>query len=595
MATLNVSRVLRHGRDRHPDREALVDRDVRLSYAQADDAVDGFAGALLARGVGDGDRVAVLGWNSVAYLVATLATARIGAVVVPLNVRLSAPELTRQLDVTGARLLLADDEHADLATAAASGVAAPGLSVAGLGRWGARARADRLTLAAPEAVNLNRAPAGPGLDRLPPPVVGPGQSTFASQGEANDDRVRSAPVADHLPPLDTRTTTRVADAEKGADDPQRILFTSGSSGHPKAVVITHGNVWFGAYTMRTELDLAGDDRVLVAPPLFHTGGMDLPGLSALFYGATLVVAERFRAPLMLDLMARERVTGMSTIPPVVTAMLENGALPPDAAASLRWIVTGGCPPQMLAQMQRAFPDVRIVNGYGMTETLAGMAFNGPATIADRAATTGTAVRVMDVRIAGEDGSLARPGEPGEVVAAGLKLTAGYLDADGGVTPHPDGWIRTGDVATADADGFLTYVGRRKAMIKPGGENVALEEVERVVAEHPDVVEACVIGIPDPRWGEVPKAFVLTRAGTTPGDDELTAFCQERLAKYKVPKAWERVDELPRTGSGKVARAALEARERDHRRAAADPPAPRAGTTAGGARLRPPRTTAGAVR
>lgn len=536
MATLNVSRVLRHGRDRHPDREALVDRDVRLSYAQADDAVDVAAGALLERGIGDGDRVAVLGWNSVAYLVATLATARIGATIVPLNVRLSAPELTRQLDVTQARLLLADDEHAPLAAEAATAAASPP-SVVGLGSSARPDREQRLRMAGPEAGNLSHAPAG---GHLPP-----------------------TGVADALPPLEVRPPTRVPDAEKDADDPQRILFTSGSSGHPKAVVITHGNVQFGAYTMRTELDLAGDDRVLVAPPLFHTGGMDLPGLSALAYGATLVVAERFRAPLMLDLMVRERITGISTIPPVMTAMLD-GALPAGAAASLRWIVTGGCPPQMLARMRRAFPGARIVNGYGMTETLAGMAFNGPATIAGRAATTGTAVRVMDVRIEREDGTPARVGEPGEVVAAGLKLTAGYLDADGGVAPHPGGWIRTGDVATADADGFLTYVGRRKAMIKPGGENVALEEVERVVGEHPDVIEACAIGIPDPRWGEVPKAFVLTRGDAAPSDEELAAFCAERLARYKVPKAWEQVDELPRTGSGKVARAALEARERERR-------------------------------
>lgn len=530
MATLNVSRVLRHGRDRHPDREALVGRDVRLSYAQADDAVDVFAGALLDRGIGDGDRVAVLGWNSVAFLVATLAIARIGAVVVPLNVRLSTLELRRQLDVTDARLLLTDDENADQAAAAAAGAATPP-PVVGLGPSGAPDQA--------------------------------GRERFVGQEPVNDSRASSAATGDCLPPLDSRPAERVPDAAKGADDPQRILFTSGSSGHPKAVTITHGNVQFGAYTMRTELDLACDDRVLVAPPLFHTGGMDLPGLSALFYGATLVVAERFRAPLMLELLQRERITGMSTIPPVVTAMLD-GELPADATASLRWIVTGGCPPQMLTRMQRAFPDARIVNGYGMTETLAGMAFNGPATIRTRAATTGTSVRVMDVRIEREDGTPARVGEPGEVVAAGLKLTAGYLGEDGGVTPHPDGRIHTGDVATVDADGFLTYVGRRKAMIKPGGENVALEEVERVVAEHPDVIEACAIGVPDPRWGEVPKAFVLIRAGAAPNDDELAAFCAERLARYKVPKAWERVGELPRTGSGKVARAALEARERERR-------------------------------
>ncbi|MFG1803281.1 class I adenylate-forming enzyme family protein [Micromonospora carbonacea] len=500
MAAGNVTEHLRRQALRRADREALVDADRRWTYAALDADVDRHAAALLAAGITADDLVGVLGRNTATYVIELLALSRIGAISVPLNWRLHVTEQAYVLDQAGVTGLLYDDDFAD--------------------------DADRLATAT-------------GLRTL----------------VANGDRVVGGArrLADLL--AGQPAGVRVADAEKGPADVHRLLYTSGTTARPKGVVHTYGNLAANHLAQVLELELTAADRILVSAPLFHVSGLEAPGLATFVAGATMVLTPTFKAADIARIAAEERITGM-----VLAAQILFGVLdlpdPPDLAA-LRYLLFAGVAPGVRREVKRRLPHVRLVDTFGMTELCNGVCYMDAAHEEAKLGALGAPFPGVHIRIVDEHFRPVAPGVAGEIVVRGEKVSPGYWnDDEANRRTRRDGWFLTGDVGRIDADGYLWFVDRRADLIKSGGENIASAEIERVLARHPDVAEVAVVGVPDPQWDEVPKAFVVLRDGAATAAEELRGHCRAELARYKVPKYVEVVAALPRNDSGKVLKTLL---------------------------------------
>jgi acyl-CoA synthetase (AMP-forming)/AMP-acid ligase II len=496
----NFAEHLRRQALRRADREALVDGADRWTYAQLDADVDRHAAALLAAGVHDGQLVGVLGRNTATYVLELLALARIGAVSVPLNWRLHPNEQSYVIDQAGITCLLYDDDFADDAAAL-------------LERTGLRvAVANGAT------------------------VVG--------------DAVRLAGLLAALP-----DGVRVADVLKEPDDVHRLLYTSGTTAHPKGVVHTCGNIAANHLAQVLELELTHDDRILVSAPLFHVSGLEAPGLAVFVAGATMVLTPTFKADDIARVAREERITGMVLAAQILFAMLALDPAPD--LTTLRYLLFAGVAPGVRRQVKGALPHVRLIDTFGMTELCNGVVYMDAAHEDSKIGALGAPFPGVSLRIVDENFHEVPPGVEGELVVRGAKISPGYWnDDETNRRTRRDGWFLTGDVCRIDGDGYLWFVDRRADLIKSGGENVASAEIERVIAQHPDVAEVAVIGVPDPRWDEVPKAFVILRAGTTTTGDDIRAHCLVNLAKFKVPKYVQVVESLPRNDSGKVLKRGL---------------------------------------
>ncbi|HEV2150450.1 MAG TPA: AMP-binding protein [Longimicrobiaceae bacterium] len=481
----------------HPERLALVDRasGARLTYAELDRRIARWTAVLRDIGIGRGDVVAVLAGNREEVVEAFFACVRIGAALLPLNWRLSAAELTAVLDDARPVLLLREDRFrrlADDALAAAAEVPAVG--------W-------------VELEDVARVPVAP--------------------------------------------RTEGPDAPVSPDDPALVLYTSGSTGKPKGALLPHRQILWNAVATTTAWELGPADVAPVSTPLFHTGGWNVFATPLWHRGGTVVLLDGFEPDAFLAAVEEEGVTLALTVPTQLVLLMESPRwgrpLP-----SLRHFVSGGAPcPAALAVRVRS-AGYRFREGYGLTEC-------GPNcfAISDEEAlrkpgSVGRPVPFLEMRLETADGREAEPGEPGELLLRGPQVFAGYLrDPERTVEAFtPDGWLRTGDLARRDAEGAYTICGRRKEMYISGGENVFPGEVEAALAECPGVAEVVVVGVADPKWGEVGRAFVVPRAGAALSEAEVVAHARARLAGYKVPKAVIVVPEIPRLGSGKPDRRAL---------------------------------------
>jgi acyl-CoA synthetase (AMP-forming)/AMP-acid ligase II len=313
--------------------------------------------------------------------------------------------------------------------------------------------------------------------------------------------------------------------------------------------------------MAVDCGLGPGDRSLVAYPFFHVSGLEAPGsFAALSAGVTCIVDDVADAATTLATLVEERITCQVMLPPlydeVVTLVRESGTDLPH----LRWLLTGGVTPALMDTFVATFPGKRLIEVFAMTEATGPLTLLDEAHMVEKAGRTGKAVLDVELRIVDEHSHPLPPDTMGVLQARSPKISVGYWgDGD---PDRPDGWFDTGDLATLDADGYLAYRGRAKEMLKSGGENVAMAEIERVLTQHPAIKAACIVRLPDPRWGEVPKAYVLLREGMTASADELETFCRASLAGYKVPKVWQFEDDLPFNHSGKVLRRVLQAREDD---------------------------------
>ena len=478
-----------------PTKAALVQDGTAVSYLDLDRAVTRLAHGLRTRGVERGDRVAFLGLNSIEMVLTVLATARLGAVSVPVNTRLATPELAFVLRHSGASLLLVEDVLAGASNDSE-------IAVLGI-----------------DTVVFTRA-AGTGLSALG---------------------------------LDDLTEI---DEPVGLEDLFMIQYTSGTSGRPKGVMLTHGNVVWNVANLLVDVDLGSEEVALVTAPLFHTAALNQVLFPTILKGGTALVEARFDAVRAVELIESEQVTLLFGVTSMYLALAAVPRFADADLSSLRLALSGGAPiPESLLHtwLDRG---LMIIQGYGLTEASPGTTMLRAADGVRKLGSAGTSCFFSDVRVVADDRDT-EVDEPGEVLVSGPNVSPGYWqDADATSGAFDEEWLHTGDVATRDAEGYLRIVDRLKDMYISGGENVYPAEVEQALHEHPAIAECAVVGVPDETWGEVGRAFVVGRAGTDLDEAVVLAHLDGRLARYKVPKSVVVVPELPHNASGKLMKSRL---------------------------------------
>jgi fatty-acyl-CoA synthase len=506
MVMFNLARSLDRNADRTPHDPAVIFRDTRLTHRELLDRVNALAAAFRAAGVGHGDIVALLMGNRPEFLESALAVNRVGAAFLPLNVRLAEPELEYIIRHAGATAIVTEP-----------GLAGPIAAIGG-----------RLT--------------------TPWTVVVAGEGEGATTAGVAYESFLGAHLGAFVPPAD------VTEA-----DLHRLMYSSGTTAHPKGVPISYRNFYWKTIGHVAEFGLSAADRTLMAGPMYHVGAFDLPGIGTWWVGGSLVILPRFDVPDLLAAIERERPTNVWLAPAMVNATLNEIAQHPElgrrSTESIRFITGGGekTPVTLIERLLAAFPNARFADAYGLTETVSGDTFNDQAHMRSKIGSVGKPVVNLDVRILGPDDTPVEPGVQGEIALRGPKVASGYWknpDATAAAFTE-DGWFLTGDVGHFDQDGYLYIDDRKKDMIVSGGENVATSEVERVLYECDAVLEAAVVAMPDPRWGEVPRAFVVLGPGQEITEQALIAHCRSRLAGFKTPKQVVFMQALPRNPSGKV--------------------------------------------
>ncbi len=517
---------------RFGDRDALVDGDVRMDFETLQTEVHDVARALVALDVPAGARVAVWAPNTYHWVLFALAVHCAGGTLVPINTRFTAHEALDVVERAQADVLavpdgfLGADRLAELRAAAdPSGLADDGqqeVPVPGLGFL-------RHVVLFPLDSPADQASRGPGVltwDELMP------QAVTVSRQRLSE---RSAQV--------------------GPDDVSDILFTSGTTGRSKGAVSTHRQAMSVADAWAECGELTHEDRYLVVNPFFHSFGYKAGILAALSRGAAVIPQATFDIDQTMALIHREHVTVLPGPPTIYQSILNAPARVSIDTSSLRLAVTGAAmvPVALVERMRRDLSFDTVLTAYGLTEAVVvTMCRPGddPDTISR---TSGRATAGFDIRIADREGNTLGTGEDGEVLLRGPNVMQGYLD-DPDATAEAidaDGWLHTGDVGNLDERGYLTLTDRLKDVFTTGGFNVYPAEVEQTLARLDDVVESAVVGVPDDRLGEVGRAFVVLREGAQTTEDDIAAFCTERLANFKRPRYVDLVDTLPRNAGGKV--------------------------------------------
>jgi fatty-acyl-CoA synthase len=495
------------------ERPALTDESRRLDYAELERRSERLAAWLRSAGVAEGDRVGVVLGNCSAYLEAVFAAARIGAIAVPINTRLSAPEVRFLLDDCRPAALLYGAELRDLARDACE----------------AADEVPRARLCVAEVPS--------------------------DECEYEAALRTAAPHADILP--------------VDADAPMLLMYTSGTTGQPKGALLPHRKALYNSLNAELYFGIRPGDRVLVVAPLFHSLGLQILAMPVLHRGGSLVLQRRFDPEALLDAIGRERIDYLGGVPTSYRRLLDTLASEAPARfdlSSLRFLFTAGAPAPVELVRAYAERELPLIQGYGQTESST-LCCVPVADALRKAGSVGLPVRHAELRLIAPE-SFARPPaewrdvapeEKGEIVVRGPIVMLGYWQRpEATAETLRDGWLRTGDLATRDAEGFFTLVGRSREMFISGGENVYPAEVEARYAEHPAVREIAVVGVPDEQWGESGRAHVVLQPGEQIDAEELRSWGRQRLAGFKIPRDFVFERELPRTASGKVQKHRLSA-------------------------------------
>jgi acyl-CoA synthetase (AMP-forming)/AMP-acid ligase II len=506
---LNEYDFLRRALAVYPDREAVVSGGLRLTYREFGARVDRWAHALRALGVGHCDRVAILSPNCHRMLEAFFGAPLIGAVLMPLNFRLLPADFEYILNHGGAKVVICAPELAQLI--------------------------DTIRGQLPAVEHFLCAGAPP-------------------EGWQDYEALLAAAPPGAAPP-----------AEVDENEPSALLYTSGTTGKPKGVMMTHRNLYLNALNATIEFGLRDADVYLHTLAMFHCNGWGLP-YAVTGVGAKHVVVRKFEPGIFFELAARERMT-FACMPPTMINLALNYPLADAVRAALpreaRVGTAGSAPPEALIRGMQERLGWQVIQVYGLTETAPFLTVSKlkphmadwPEAERYRMQTrTGYPMLGVELRVVGEEGGdVAADGrEVGEVIARSNVVMAGYWrQPEATAAAIVDGWFRTGDMATLDAEGYIEVVDRRKDLIISGGENVSSIEVEGMLYQHPAVLEAACIAVPDERWGEAVAAVVVLKPGAAAGEEELIEFCRARLAHFKCPRSVAFIDALPRTATGKI--------------------------------------------
>ncbi|MFI8828345.1 FadD3 family acyl-CoA ligase [Streptomyces sp. NPDC053431] len=504
----SIPELVRWAAERYGPGEAVVEGRTRVSYAELGARVERAAAACLATGVRAGDRVAIWAPNTLDWIVSALGAVTAGAVLVPLNTRFKGAEAADVLARSRARLLFVTGTF----------------------------------LGTSYVASLRRADAElPDLERVV--VFGdtapdePGYVTwkaFLAEGDA----VRAEEV-------------RAGAGRVAPGDPSDIIYTSGTTGRPKGAVITHGQT-LRCYEVWSELaGLREGDRYLIVNPFFHTFGYKAGVIACLLRGAVMIPQPVFNVDTVLANIAAERVSVLPGPPTLHQSLLDHPARSSHDLSTLRLVVTGAAvvPLRLVERLRGELGVATVLTAYGLSEA------SGIVTMCRRgdapevvARTSGRAIPDTEVRLS----------PSGEVLVRGFNVMTGYFEDEEATAAaiDPDGWLHTGDVGVLDPEGNLRITDRIKDMFIVGGFNAYPAEIEQLLGLHPDIADVAVIGIPDPRLGEVGKAFAVRRPGARVTADDLIAWSRREMANYKVPRQVEFVTELPRNASGKVLKGVL---------------------------------------
>jgi long-chain acyl-CoA synthetase len=506
-----VHQTLDRARRLFPKVEAIVDGDHRFTYAELGERVDRLAGALAGAGLEPGARAGVLMQNRHEYTEVYFAAEKAGAVLAPLNQRLAPPEIAFILNDAEATHLILDAAHLPLYEACAAGLT----TIRSL-----------VIVDAEDALPLTRHPA------------------LAYERALAEAAPMREPVRQWKP-----------------DDMVQLYYTSGTTGRPKGVMLTQANVIANAQHGIMILHFDDRDVWIHATPMFHLADA-WASWTITWVGGRHVYLRDFTPTGYLSALQEHRVTVSLLVPTMINAIVNDPHVRDFDVSSLR-LLTFGASPMPVDRLKAAmavFPDVVFMQLYGMTETAPfatalrydAETVNGPEHVARRLASCGRAIPGVDARVVRDDGTEVAPGEVGEIVMRGPNVMAGYWrQPEVSAETLRGGWMHSGDMATVDDEGYIFIVDRKKDMIITGGENVYSTEVENALYQHPAVLEAAVIGVPDPYWGERVHAVVVLKQGHTLEPQALADFCRRFIAGYKIPRSVEFVDALPKTGSGKI--------------------------------------------
>lgn len=498
---MNISELLARNARKFPNKIAIIDGDVSFSYQEVDDTVNRLASSLASLGITQGDKVVLYMPNTKEFVYAYFAVLRLGAIIVPVNARLTAQEVQYIIEHSEAKAVIAHDWiYEELAS-----------------------------------------------------LVHTIDVIWVKTGEATDGW-RS------LTQLIANGYTSPIVCPLNEDDEATILYTSGTTGRPKGVLFTYRNILAVATMMAFETKMDKHSRLLHMMPLSHSAPLHLFFIGGMYVGATHVLSATFSPEALLQLIMKHEITHFFGAPVAYLLTAQHPRLHEYDLSSVQYWTYGGAPlsAKEVQFVAKQFRTDRLMCLYGLTEAGPNGTYLSPEEHATKAGSVGKdAALHCEVKIVDEHGKEVPPGEIGEVVLAGEGIMKGYYkDEEKTAETVKNGWLYTGDLARRDEDGYIWIVDRKKDMIISGGVNIYPKEVEDALKLHPAIVDVAVVGVPHREWGETVKAFVVTKEPIEQLAEECKRFLSDKLADYKIPKLYEAIHELPRNATGKILKQVL---------------------------------------